>query len=55
MSKEEFLEILSCQQRSGLTIKGFCVNDTYTESTFYCWKGKFGLSTSNQALMKNIL
>lgn len=44
MSKEEFLEILSRQQRSGLTIKDFCVNESYTESSFYYWKGKFGLS-----------
>ena len=27
MSKEEFLDILSRQQRSGLTIKDFCVNE----------------------------
>ena len=44
MSKEEFLEILSRQQRSGLTIKDFCANEAYTESSFYYWKGKFGLS-----------
>lgn len=44
MSKEEFLEILSRQQRSVLTIKDFCVNEAYTESSFYYWKGKFGLS-----------
>ena len=44
MSKEEFIEILSRQQRSGLTIKDFCVNEAYTESSFYYWKGKFGLS-----------
>ena len=46
MSKEEFLEILSRQQRSGLTIKDFCSNEAYTESSFYYWKGKFGLSRS---------
>lgn len=44
MSKEEFLEILSRQHQSGLTIKDFCVNEAYTESSFYYWKGKFGLS-----------
>ena len=44
MSKEEFLEILSRQQRSGLSIKDFCINEAYTESSFYYWKGKFGLS-----------
>ncbi|WP_234120479.1 IS66 family insertion sequence element accessory protein TnpB [Bacteroides thetaiotaomicron] len=44
MSKADFLEILSRQQRSGLTIKDFCVNEAYTESSFYYWKGKFGLS-----------
>ncbi len=41
MSKEEFIEILSRQQRSGLTIKDFCINEAYTESSFYYWKGKF--------------
>lgn len=49
MSKEEFLEILYRQQRSGLTIKDFCVNEAYTESSFYYWKGKFGLSRPNHA------
>lgn len=44
MSKEEFLEILSRQELSGLTIKDFCANEAYTESSFYYWKGKFGLS-----------
>lgn len=44
MSKEEFLEILSRQERSGLTIKDFCLNEVYTESSFYYWKSKFGLS-----------
>lgn len=44
MSKEEFLEILSRQERSGLTIKDFCTNEAYTESSFYYWKRKFGLS-----------
>ncbi len=44
MSKEEFLEILSRQQLSGLTIKDFCVNEVYTPSSFYYWKSKFGLS-----------
>lgn len=43
MSKEEFMEILSRQQRSGLTIKDFCLNEAYTESNFYYWKGKYGL------------
>lgn len=38
MSKEEFLEILSRQQRSGLTIKDFCVNEAYTESSFIIGK-----------------
>lgn len=27
-----------------MTIKDFCVNEAYTESSFYYWKGKFGLS-----------
>lgn len=44
MSKEKFLKILSRQQHSGFTLKDFCVNEVYTESSFYYWKGKFGLS-----------
>lgn len=44
MSKEKFMEILSRQQRSGLTIKDFCLNEAYTESSFYYWKGKYELS-----------
>lgn len=44
MSKDEFLKILSRQELSGLTIKDFCVNEAYTASSFYYWKGKFGLS-----------
>ena len=35
MIKEEFLEILFRQQRSGLMIKNFCVNEAYTESSFF--------------------
>lgn len=53
MSKEEFLDILSRQQRSGLTIKDFCVNEAYTESSFYYWKGKFGLSRPYHAEMSS--
>lgn len=44
MNKEEFLEVLSCQQWSGLTIKDFCVNEAYIKSNFYYWKGQFSLS-----------
>lgn len=44
MSKEEFMAILSRQQRSGLTIKDFCLNEAYTELSYYYWKGKYGLS-----------
>lgn len=49
MSKEEILEILSCQQRSGLTIKDFYANEAYTELSFYYWKEKFGFSRSYHA------
>lgn len=44
MSKEEFMEILSRQQCSSLTIKDFYSNEEYTESNFHYWKGKFRLS-----------
>ena len=42
MGKEEFAEILSRQVSSGLTIKDFCMNESYTASSFYYWKSKFG-------------
>ena len=34
MSKEEFIEILSRQQRSGLTIKDFCINEAIPNQAF---------------------
>ena len=38
MSKEEFLDILSRQQRSGLTIKDFCVNEAKPNLAFIIGK-----------------
>ena len=46
MQKESFVEILERQQASGLTIKDFCRDEAYTESSFYYWKSKFGFSRS---------
>jgi putative transposase len=46
VSKEEFLAILERQQKSGLSIKDFCENESYTVSSFHYWKSKFGLSRS---------
>ena len=46
ISKEEFLAILERQQKSGLSIKDFCANESYTVSSFHYWKSKFGLSRS---------
>jgi putative transposase len=46
VSKEEFLAILERQQKSGLSIKDFCTNESYTVSSFHYWKSKFGLSQS---------
>ena len=46
VSKEEFLAILERQQKSGLSIKDFCANESYTVSSFHYWKSKFGLSRS---------
>lgn len=45
-SKEEFMVILDRQQSSGLSIKDFCENESYTVSSFYYWKSKFGLTRS---------
>ena len=36
--------ILKHQQESGLSIKDFCENQSYTASSFYYWKSKFGLT-----------
>jgi len=44
ISKEEFMVILERQQSSGLSIKDFCANESYTVSSFYYWKSKFGLT-----------
>jgi putative transposase len=46
MSKEEFVVLLERQRSSGLSIKDFCANEAYTESSFYYWKSKFGYSRS---------
>jgi putative transposase len=43
MTKEEFIVILDRQQSSGLSIKDFCLNESYTESSFHYWKSKFGM------------
>ncbi len=44
ISKEEFILILERQQNSGLSIKDFCANESYTISSFHYWKSKFGLT-----------
>ena len=44
ISKEEFRVILERQQSSGLSIKDFCTNESYTVSSFHYWKSKFGLT-----------
>jgi putative transposase len=44
ISKEEFIMILERQQESGLNIKDFCENESYTRSSFYYWKSKYGLT-----------
>jgi len=44
MQKEEFAEIMSRQESSSLSIKDFCINESYTASSFYYWKSKFGFT-----------
>lgn len=44
MNKEEFSAILERQQESGLSIRDFCSNESYTVSSFHYWKSKFGFS-----------
>ena len=44
MTKDSFVEILNRQRESGLSIKDFCKNEAYTESSFYYWKSKFGFA-----------
>ncbi|MDR0939711.1 MAG: IS66 family insertion sequence element accessory protein TnpB [Mediterranea sp.] len=48
MNKEEFIKILSRQMASGLTIRDFCQNEVYPESSFHYWKSKYGLTRSMQ-------
>ena len=44
ISKEEFKAILDRQQQSGLSIRDFCSNESYTISSFHYWKSKFGFA-----------
>ena len=44
ISIEEFMVILERQQLSGLRVKDFCENQSYTDSSFYYWESKFGLT-----------
>lgn len=46
ISKEEFHMILDRQLKSGLSIKDFCANESYSVSSFHYWKNKFGLTRS---------
>ena len=43
-SKDGFKLILERQQRSGLNIRDFCMNEGYTVSSFHYWKSKFGFA-----------
>ena len=36
--------LLDLQQKSGLSIRDFCANESYAVSSFHYWKSKFGLS-----------
>ena len=38
ISKEEFMVILKRQQESGLSVKDFCENQSYTASSFITGK-----------------
>jgi putative transposase len=38
ISKEEFIVILEHQQSSGLSIKDFCANESYTVLSIHYWK-----------------
>jgi putative transposase len=44
VSKGEFLAILERQQKSGLSLKDFCANESYTVSSFHYWISKFSLT-----------
>lgn len=55
MSKEEFVVILERQQKSGLSVKDFCANESYTLSSFHYWKSKFGLTRSNHNYAREII
>ena len=40
VSESKFLEFYHRQQESGLTVRGFCSNEGFPESTFYYWRKK---------------
>lgn len=45
MNKERFAVLHSRQQQSGLSIKDFCINESYCVATFYYWRKKFAIAT----------
>ena len=44
VSKEEFKAMLDRQQQSGLSIRDFCINESFNRSSFHYWKSKYGFA-----------
>ena len=49
MTKRAFRAILERQRSSGLSIREFCQNESYSPASFYHWKSKFGFTNPNAA------
>jgi putative transposase len=41
MTREAFHLLLKRQRNSGLTIRAFCLNESYSPTNFYYWKSKY--------------
>jgi len=48
MTKRAFRVILERQRSSGLTIREFCLNESYNPASFHHWKSKFGFISSKE-------
>ena len=49
MTKRAFRAILERQHSSGLSIREFCQNESYSPASFHYWKSKFGFTNPNAA------
>ena len=55
MDKEQFLQLLEAQQRSGLSIQNYCQQHNISFSKFSYWKKKFITSSGSNSSPKKLV